>query len=67
MHEQEVGFTAPEIPGAYAKCRLSRSPAMYVTVQAPVEIRPTPLKQPTQPLASRPKITKRQNSPPSHS
>lgn len=67
MHEQEVGLTALEIPGAYAKRHLSCSPAMYVTVQALMEIRPASLKQPKQPLASRPKIIRRQNSPPSHS
>lgn len=61
------GFTALEIPGACAKCGLSCSLAVQVTVQATVEISPTSLKQPTQPLASRPKITRRQNSPPSHS
>lgn len=56
MHEQEVGFSALEIPGAYAKRRLSCSLAIYVTLQALLEIRPTSLKQSTQPLASRPKI-----------
>lgn len=46
MHEQEAGFTALEIPGAYAKRHLSCSPAMYATVQVPVEIRPASLNRP---------------------
>lgn len=67
MQEKEVGFTALEIPGAYAECRVLCSLVMYVTMQAPVVIKPTSFKQPTQSLASRPKATRRQNSLRSHS
>lgn len=67
MQAKEAGFTALEVPGAYAKHRLSCSPVIHVTMRAPVEIKPTSFKQPTQTLASRPKTTGRQNYPPSHS
>lgn len=67
MQEKKVEFTALEIPGAYTECRVLCSLVMYVTVQAPVAIKPTSFKQPTQSLASRPKATGRQNSLPSHS